>query len=288
MLDLRSIKDYLVDDIEIVDEADELGFVISHGHRFLTFIGHPKFFDEARQNSDVKAVLWEDKFPTPEDSGRIKIIRVNKAQLAFGVLHNSLRSTIKYDKSSIHPSAKVHSSSWVEDVGVTIEEGVLIEPFVTIFAGTTIRKNTIIRSGVRLGTDALDIKAKPDGTFLMSDHIGRLIIGENVEIGHNSVVDRAIFRHQITTIGDNTKIACLVNISHGVELGKRNKITAGGKICGSTVVGDDNWFGPGVIISHLRKVGSRNYFTLGSSVFEDIADDWKIVGPKIFKDRKLF
>ena len=288
MLDLNPIKEYLVDDIEFLDDADELGFVISHGHRFLTFIGHPKFFEEALKNTDVKAVLWEDKFPVPSDTGHIRVIRVNRAQLAFGVLHNSLRSSIKYEASKTDPSAKVHSSSWIEEFGVTIGEGVLIEPFVTVFAGTTIGKNSIIRSGVRLGTDALDIKAKPDGTYLMSDHIGRLEIGENVEIGHNSVVDRAIFRHQTTSIGDYTKIACLVNISHGVVLGKRNKITAGVKICGSTVVGDDNWFGPGVIISHLRKVGSRNYFTLGSSVFEDIADDWKIVGAKIFKDRKLF
>jgi UDP-3-O-[3-hydroxymyristoyl] glucosamine N-acyltransferase len=288
MLDLNPIKEYLVDDIDILDEADELGFVISRGHRFLTFIGHPKFFDQALKNIDVTAVLWDNQFPIPQDVGRIKVIRANRAQLAFGALHNSLRSTIKYEKTTIHATAKVHPTSWVEEVGVTLEEGVLIEPFVTIFAGTTVGKNSIIRSGVRLGTDALDIKTKPDGTYLMSDHIGQLIIGESVEIGHNSVVDRAIFRHQITKIGANTKIGCLVNISHGVVLGKRNKIAAGVKICGSTVVGDDNWFGPGVIISHLRKVGSRNYFTLGSSVFEDVADDWKVVGPKIFKDRKLF
>jgi UDP-3-O-[3-hydroxymyristoyl] glucosamine N-acyltransferase len=73
-----------------------------------------------------------------------------------------------------------------------------------------------------------------------------------------------------------------------VRIGKRNKVTAGVMICGSTVVGDDNWFGPGAIVSNLLKLGSRNYVALGANVLSDLEDEWKVVGTRVFRDRKLF
>ena len=56
----------------------------------------------------------------------------------------------------------------------------------------------------------------------------------------------------------------------------------------STVVGDDNWIGPGAIISNLLNVGSRNYVALGANVLSDLEDEWKVVGIRVFKERKLF
>jgi acyl-[acyl carrier protein]--UDP-N-acetylglucosamine O-acyltransferase len=285
---LEPISSYLVEKNIMAADADELGFVHWEGHRFLSLVGDPKFFETAKNNPFITAVLWDSKNPLPDESFGKQIIPVNSALLAFGELHNSLATSIYFDNNDIHPSAKIHPSAVIAEVGIKIGPNVIIEPFVSIESGTAIGSNSIIRAGVRLGGDALDIKRRSDGTYLMSTHLGKLEIGSNVEIGHNSVVDKALFRHQTTTIGNETKIACLCNISHGVIIGKANKMAAGVKICGSTIVGDENWFGPGVIISHLRNVGSRNYFALGSQVFQDIEDDWKIVGNKVFKDRKLF
>lgn len=287
MLDLTSISELVLDGSTQAN-ADELGFVHSRGHRFLTFTTHPSFYESAILNPDITAILWDSRNALPQSNQGKQIILVRDAIFAFGQLHNSLASHISFRPNKIHPMAKIHPLASLPSEGIEVGENSVIEAFVSMEPGTTIGNNTIIRSGARLGGDALDIKRKTDGTYLMSIHLGTLNIGDNVEIGHNSVVDKALFRHQTTSIGDETKIACLCNISHGVVLGRANKIAAGVKICGSTTVGDENWFGPGVIISHLRKVGSRNYFALGSNVLSDVEDDWKIVGNKVFKDRKLF
>lgn len=117
----------------------------------------------------------------------------------------------------------------------------------------------------------------------MTDHLGGVVIGEFVEIGHHTVVDRSIFRQTCTEVGAYTKIGCLSNISHGVRIGIKNKITAGVKICGSTVIGDENWIGPGAIISNLLTVGSRNYISLGANVLSNLEDDWKVVGIRVLR-----
>jgi len=217
-----------------------------------------------------------------------RIIRVHNARLNFFRLHNSLRSEISFPKTTIDSTATVHPTAVIDDTGVSIGANTVIEEFVTLKSGTSIGQDCVIRAGSRVGSDALDIKTDEDGNPYMTDHLGGVRIGDDVEIGHNSVVDRSIFRQTATVIGDHTKIGCLSNISHGVQLGAKNRIAAGVKICGSTVVGEDNWIGPGAIISNLLKVGSRNYIALGAHVLADLENDWKVVGIRVFKDRKLF
>lgn len=288
MIDLEPISDYLVEPPEVLHECDELGFVGSKGYAFLSFASSEEFLEEASSNMAIKAVLWDAEKEVQASKYPFRIIRCRKPMLAFFALHNSLDSAPRGFPTEVSPEAYVHPSCEISQVGVRIGPGVVVEPFVTIYAGTTIGANSVIRSGSRIGGDALDIKSRGDGTYQMSKHQGLLSIGEGVEIGHNSVVDRALFRHQVTTIGDQCKIACLCNISHGVVLGKRNKVAAGVNICGSTTLGDDNWIGPSATISHLLTIGSGVYITMGSVVLQDLSDGWKVVGSKIFRDKKLF
>ena len=193
-----------------------------------------------------------------------------------------------YMPSVISTSAQIHASAVIDPVGVEIGEDVIIEAGVTVQPGSKIGAHSIIRAGSHIGSDALDIKKDESGNPYMTDHLGGVEIGEHVEVGHNSVVDRSIFRQTSTVIGSHTKIGCLSNISHGVRLGERNMIAAGVKICGSTEIGNENWIGPGAIISNLLRIGSKNYISLGSQVLSNLEDGWKVVGIRVFKDRKLF
>jgi acetyltransferase-like isoleucine patch superfamily enzyme len=287
---LEPIREYLINP-EVTDTAAlELGFVWTTGTSLLTFATTASFVEDASSRSNVAAILVDSEVSLDrsiEDYGP-QIVFVRNARLNFFRLHNSLRPTLEFPPSTIHKTSKVHPNVVIDDVGVEIGKNCVIEPGVTIQRGTTIGESTVIRAGCHLGSDALDIKDGEDGNPVMTDHLGGVSIGSNVEIGHNSVVDRSIFRQTTTTIGDFTKIGCLSNISHGVQIGTRNKIAAGVKICGSTVVGDENWIGPGAIISNLLSVGSRNYVALGAQVLSNLEDDWKVVGIRVFKDRKLF
>jgi UDP-3-O-[3-hydroxymyristoyl] glucosamine N-acyltransferase len=289
-ISLQPIAECLLRPEEDLLPATEMGFVWSPGDALLTFVTSQEFLDDALSRENVTAVLVSENVDIRdlEHASRVRLVPTRNTKLNFYRLHNSLRSQVEHAPSIIDESAKVHETAIIDECGVTVGRNVTIEPFVTVEAGTTIGDNTIIRTGCRLGTNAMDIKDDESGNPYMTDHLGGLIIGENVEIGYSSVVDRAIWRHTNTVVGDHTKTSCHVNISHGVHLGKRNKLAAGVKICGSTFVGDDNWFGPGAIASNLLRIGSKNFIALGASVLTDIDDEAKVVGTRVFRDRKLF
>jgi UDP-3-O-[3-hydroxymyristoyl] glucosamine N-acyltransferase len=288
-LNLSPILDSLVDKSRTQTKATEVGFVWSAGEALLTFASSIEFAVAALSRTNVAAVLVDSNVDIGglSTSDLERVFVVNNARLSFSRIHNSLRAYMKPELSQISTTALIHPTAVIASHGVVIGENVLIEPYVYVQPGTDIRKGAVIRAGVQLGADALDIKEDQDGLPYMTDHLGGVVIGEHVEIGHHTVVDRSIFRQTATEIGAYSKIGCLSNISHGVRIGVKNKITAGVKICGSTVVGDENWIGPGAVISNLLTIGSRNYIALGANVLSNLEDDWKVVGIRIFKDRRL-
>ena len=289
-ISLAAIAEHLLDPDRVETEATELGFVWSPGDALLAFASSAEFVNDALSRVNIAAVLVDSRVDLDELEGvdMSRIFPVRNARLSFFRLHNSLRSEMHPQPSVISASARIHPTAVIDPNGVEIGDNVIIEPQVWIQAGTVVKAGAVIRAGAQLGADALDIKEDEDGLPYMTDHLGGVIIGENVEIGHHTVVDRSIFRQTATEVGAHTKIGCLSNISHGVKVGVKNKIAAGVKICGSTVVGDENWVGPGAIISNLLTVGSRNYVALGAHVLANLEDDWKVVGIRVFKDRKLF
>jgi len=289
MLDLSIIRSFFANKHDdVIVDADELGFVVHKGHRFLTFLQDAKYLGGIISNEDIVAVLYNDSIEIEAKSIQARLIPVSDARLAFSVLHNSLRSHYADVESYVSSSAKIDSSVQIPSRGVYIGDEVLIEPNVVIYPGTTISQGAVIRSGAIIGSEALDIREVEDGPFLMSNHLGRVHIGEYVEVGNNSVVDRAIFRHQTTSIGFSSKIGCLVNISHGVKVGAKNKIAGGVQICGGTQVGDNNWFGPKAVVSHMLNIGSNVFVSLGSVVLKDLGDGWKVVNSRVFQDRHPF
>lgn len=287
MIDLTPIAQYINRKSMDLSECDELGYVVWTNHNYLSFLIDIKYLDVISANPAIKAVLWDFKIPVPDEELNFEIIICENPLSVFTLLHNSLENSSHYDENQISLSAKISENVAIASTGVTIEENVTIEPFVTIYSGVTISKNSIIRSGARIGSDALDVKTDPAGNVLMTRHLGTVWIGEEVEVGHNSVVDRAVFKHQTTKIGSGTKIGALSNISHGVSLGSENILAAGVQICGSTNVGDRNWFGPNVVVSHMLKIGNDNYVALGSNVFQNLENSWKVIGLKVFRDKTL-
>lgn len=285
MIDLTVIAPYLERNTMRLSQCDELGYVTWINHNYLTFMMDLKYLDALISNKAIKAVLWDKQIPIPDGSFNFEIIICENPLSLFTLLHNSLENASHLMENQIAPSASIADNVSLALMGVVIEENVIIEPFVTIYPGVTICKNSIIRSGSRVGSDALDVKRSPTGEVLMTRHLGTVLIDEDVEIGHNSIVDRAVFKHQTTRIGRGTKIGALSNISHGVSIGAENILAAGVQICGSTNIGDRNWFGPKVVVSHMLSIGNDNFVALGSNVFQNLESNWKVVGLKVYRDR---
>ena len=140
------------------------------------------------------------------------------------------------DLSTIGSGTQLRAGAKVGD-GVKIGKNCVLHPNVFIEDGCTIGDNVILHAGVIIGADGFGYVPDEKGEHHKFPQIGTVVIGDNVEIGANSCVDRGALGE--TRIGAGTKIDNLVQIAHNVQIGKRVIIAAQTGISGSTVIEDD-------------------------------------------------
>ncbi len=132
--------------------------------------------------------------------------------------------------------------------GVRVGDGSRLYPHVTIYAGSEIGSNCAIHSGARIGSDGFGYVFR-NAVHEKIPHVGRCVIGDDVEIGANSTIDRGSIGD--TVIGSGTKIDNLVQIGHNVRIGSRCLLMAQVGIAGSARIGD------GVIIAGQAGIGGH-------------------------------
>ncbi len=118
---------------------------------------------------------------------------------------------------------------------VVVEEGSVIYPNVTIYNDVKIGKKVFIHAGSVIGSDGFGYAHTKSGEHVKIYHNGNVIIEDNVEIGANSTIDRAVFGS--TIIKKGTKIDNLVQIAHNCEIGQNSILVSQVGISGSTKMG---------------------------------------------------
>lgn len=151
-----------------------------------------------------------------------------------------------------------------------IGEGCVLYPNAVLMAGTTLGKNCIVHAGVVLGADGFGFARMPGGGVQKIPQIGSVSIGDDVEIGANAAVDRAVLG--ATTVGRGTKIDNLVQLGHNVTLGEECFIVSQVGISGSTHVGDRTTMAGQVGVAGHLKIGSDVTIGPQSGVAKDIPD----------------
>ena len=149
---------------------------------------------------------------------------------------------------------RIGAGSVLED-GVQVGDDTELAPGVICYRGTEIGSRVILHAGVRLGTDGFGYVpgAAAGGGHLKIPHVGRCVIGDDVEIGANSCVDRGSVDD--TVVGSGTKIDNLVHVAHNVRIGARCLIMAQVGIAGSSRIEDD------VILA--GQAGIADHLTIG-------------------------
>jgi len=138
--------------------------------------------------------------------------------------------------------------------GVVIGDGSVLHPQVVCYPGATVGARVILHAGVRLASDGFGYVPGAAGQeHRRIPHVGRCHVGDDVEIGANTTIDRGSVDD--TVIGNGTKIDNLVQIGHNVRIGARCIIMAQVGISGSTIVEDD------CIIA--GQAGLAGHFTVG-------------------------
>lgn len=227
----------------------------------ISFLSNPKY-EKHLAGTGARAVIVTPDTPVP---GAIIPLRVGDPYFAFLLLLNLFNNRTKDDvaqgmdaRAVIHPSAVIGKNVSIAPCavigrGVTIGDNTvigagsvmlpgsaageecIIYPKVTIMDGCTVGNRVILHSGVVIGADGFGF-APHKGRYHKIPQIGTVRIGDDVEIGANSCVDRAAFG--VTVVGNGTKIDNLVQVAHNVKIGAHTVIASQTGISGSTGIGD--------------------------------------------------
>ena len=148
-----------------------------------------------------------------------------------------------------------------------IGEGSLIKANVVLAAKTRLGKRVIIQPGAVIGGDGFGF-VENDGDWVKIEHLGNVEIGDDVEIGANSAIDRATL--DSTVIGNGVKIDNLVHISHNDIIGDRTVIAACVGIAGSTIIGKDCKIGGAAMINGQISICDGTTITPATRIHKSI------------------
>jgi UDP-3-O-[3-hydroxymyristoyl] glucosamine N-acyltransferase len=152
----------------------------------------------------------------------------------------------------------------------------VIHAHVSIREDVVIGDRVVVQDAAVIGSDGFGFARRPDGTHQKIPQVGRIVIEDDVEIGAHSAVDRPAIGE--TRIGSGTKIDNLVQIAHGVRIGRNALLAAQVGIAGSTVLDDDVMMaGQSGVTGHVHlgrgaKVGAK------SAVTKDVAAGHHVAG----------
>jgi UDP-3-O-[3-hydroxymyristoyl] glucosamine N-acyltransferase len=148
----------------------------------------------------------------------------------------------------IKAGAQIGSGSVIEE-GAIIGVNTIIKPNVTVGYGCEIGDDCILHSGIVIGADGFGF-VKEGENYIKIPQLGFVHIGNNVEIGANTTIDRGALEN--TVVGDGVKLDNQIQIAHGVTIGDNTVISAATAIAGSTHIGSNCLIGGLVgIIEHL-------------------------------------
>lgn len=161
--------------------------------------------------------------------------------------------------------------------GAHIGEGSILKPNVSVYDGCQVGKNCILHSGVVIGSDGYGFASD----LMMGVHekipqVGIVVLEDNVELGANTVVDRAVLGE--TRIGAGTKVDNLVQIAHNVQIGKGCLIVAQAGVAGSTTLGNFVVLAGQVGITGHLNIGDGAQIGAQSGVSSDIPAGAKVLG----------
>lgn len=206
--------------------------------------------------------------------------------------------------AGIHPTAHLEKDVSVGDgteigamtvieAGVVIGRNCVIGPFVFIGRGVVLGDGCIIHShvsmthavcgsgvvlhsGARIGQEGFGFALAADGSFLTAPQLGLVRLGDRVQVGANSCVDRGSLGD--TQLGTGTRLDNLVQIGHNVRTGQGCVLVAHVGVSGSTVMGDYvSVGGQAGFAGHLH-IGSRVRVAAQAGVMHDIADGLEVLG----------
>ncbi|MFK7768821.1 MAG: UDP-3-O-(3-hydroxymyristoyl)glucosamine N-acyltransferase [Mariniblastus sp.] len=284
-------------------EISGAGSISRAGTTEITFVTSPKHFEDFLKSSAAAAVVSFELDGNATPTGK-PCIQVDNVEDSFaeivalfkppvqrervGISHQAIVSpTAKIsDDVCIYPGAVVMDNVEIGCGSVifpnaTVMENCKIGANVRIFPGAVLYENTvvgdrsIIHAGAVIGAFGFGYKSG-SGQHVLSAQLGNVVIGDDVEIGANSTIDRGTY--DSTVIGSGTKIDDLVMVGHNSVVGKHNMYCSQVGIAGSCTIGDYVVMGGQVGLADHLTLGSHVTLGAKSGLMHDMADNLKFFG----------
>ena len=269
----------------------------------ISFLGNPKY-TPAVAHTRASLVLVPGDYAGAPAEGQV-LIYVDNPSSALARLCSRLEQVLwPKPAAGVHPTALiapgaqvaasatvgplciVEAGAWVGERvhlearvfvgrGTVVGDDSWLMPGVTVSAECTLGRRVRLQPGVVIGSDGFGYELVA-GRHEKVPQVGTVVIGDDVEIGANSTVDRS--RFEKTVIGEGTKIDNLVQIGHNVVIGRHCMICALVGIAGSCTLGDYVVLGGQVGLAGHLTVGSGSMVAAKSGVKDDIPPKSKVWG----------
>ena len=207
--------------------------------------------------------------------GKILIV-VKNPKMALAQVGNHF--FVNHPKPSIHPTAIIDPEAKIgKDVYVgaytvigkaNIGDNCFIDSNVRIYDDVQMGKGCYIKSGTILGGAGFGYERDKDGNRFRFPQIGSLIMGDDVEVGANTCIDRGALSD--TIIGDHTKINNLCHIAHNNRIGNNVAIAGCVNVSGGNIIDDNVWIAPSSSLRGYIHIGEKAFVGMGAVVVKDI------------------
>ena len=238
-------------------EVSGIAGVEEAGPGQVTFLSNPKYADRARETRASAIIAREaiagagcaflltpdpylafaravEKFHPPvrlaagvSERASIHPTAVIGREVHIGPFAVVAEGAVVGDRVTLYPGAYVGK-------GVVVGEDTVLHPRVTLYEGVRVGKRALLHAGCVIGSDGFGFAPTPEG-YRKIPQVGTVEIGDDVEIGANTTIDRAALG--VTRVGTGTKLDNLIQVGHNVEIGRDTVIAAQVGISGSARVG---------------------------------------------------
>ncbi|MDR2626951.1 MAG: UDP-3-O-(3-hydroxymyristoyl)glucosamine N-acyltransferase [Dysgonamonadaceae bacterium] len=277
----------------------------------LTFLANPKYAQYI-YDTNASIVLINDDFVLEKET-KATLIRVPNAYMALAILldiynksnektgidpKSHIASSAQIDKNGIYVGAfayigenstvgkntKIYPQVYIGDK-VEIGEDTILYPGVKVYSGCKIGNRCIIHAGAVIGADGFGF-TQEGNTYKKIPQVGNVIIEDDVEIGANTTIDRAVI--DSTIIRSGVKLDNLIQIAHNVEVGKNTAMAAQVGVAGSTKIGRNCMFGGQVGLGGHIKIGDKVNIGAQSGLISNVEDGKKLIGSPAIEVNNFF
>jgi UDP-3-O-[3-hydroxymyristoyl] glucosamine N-acyltransferase len=226
----------------------------------------------------------------------VSYFRPPRLQVSIGVSPQAIvaRSARLGKNVNVHQGATIGDECTIGDgttilpgaqilPGCTIGAGAMIGPGAALYENTIVGDRVIIHGGAVIGAHGFGY-SQVAGKHVLAAQLGYVRIGNDVEVGAGSTIDRGTYG--ATTIGDGTKIDNLVQIAHNCQIGKHNLICSQVGVAGSTSTGDYVVMGGQAGVRDHVHIGSRSVLSAMAGITNNVPDGTVMLGVPATPERE--